>query len=60
MQDTIRTRYYRNRNKKILELADKGWAHKSIAKMMKIKNHHTVTMVIWRARHKNHNEEVRE
>jgi len=56
MKDTIRERYYRNRNKKILELADKGWAHKSIAKMMKIKNYHTVTMVIWRARQRERND----
>ena len=40
------------RNEKILELANKGWRHKSIARMMRIKNTHTVTMVIWRARQK--------
>jgi len=37
------------RNQKIIELADKGWLHKSIARMMKM-NTHAVTMVIWRAR----------
>jgi len=44
------------RNEKILELANKDWPHKSIANMMKIKNPHTVTMVIWRARHKNNHD----
>ena len=43
---------YRTRNEKILELADKGWKHKSIAAMFKIKNVGTVSMVIWRARRK--------
>ena len=41
------------RNKKILELADKGWPHKSIAAMCKIKRVNTVSVIIWRARHKN-------
>ena len=39
------------RNKKILELADKGWRHKSIAAMFKM-NEGAVSMVIWRARQK--------
>jgi len=47
---------YRKRNERILELANKGWPHKSIARMMKIKNHHTVTMVIWRAKKKKERE----
>jgi len=51
MDSIIRERY-RKRNEKILELANKGWPHKSIARMMKIEKPHTVTMVIWRARHK--------
>ena len=37
MESLIRERY-RKRNEKILELANKGWPHKSIAAMMKIKN----------------------
>ena len=47
------------RNEKILELAGKGWRHKSIAKMFKMTTT-AISMVIWRARHKNHNEEIRE
>jgi len=39
------------RNKKIVELADKGWRHKSIAAMFKM-NEGAVQMVIWRARHR--------
>lgn len=42
---------YRARNEKILELADKGWRHKSIAKMFKMKTS-AVSMVIHRARKK--------
>jgi len=37
------------RNKKIVELANKGWLHKSIARMFKMKTN-AVSMVIWRAR----------
>ena len=55
MNSIIREKY-RRRNEKILELANKGWPHKSIAAMMKIKKPHTVTMVIWRARHKDNEE----
>ena len=40
------------RNEKILELANKGWRHASIAKMFKMKSS-TVSVVIWRARKKN-------
>jgi len=39
------------RNKKILELANKGWRHIAIARMFKM-NTAAVSMVIWRARHK--------
>jgi transcriptional regulator len=39
------------RNEKILELANKGWRHVAIAKMFKMKIG-TVSMVIWRAKHK--------
>ena len=40
------------RNEKIIELANKGWKHASIAKMYKMKPG-TVSMVIWRARKNN-------
>jgi len=40
------------RNEKILELANKGWRHKSIANMFKM-NPGAVQMVIWRAKHRN-------
>jgi len=53
MYNKIQAEYYRKREKKILELDKRGWSHKSIAAMMKIKNPHIVSMVIWRARHKN-------
>jgi len=39
----------RARNEKILELANKGWKQKSIARMFKMKLS-AVSMVIWRAR----------
>lgn len=39
------------RNAKILELASKGWKHKSIARMFKMKTS-AVSMVIHRARRK--------
>jgi len=42
---------YRARNEKILELANKSWKHKSIARMFKMKTS-AVSMVIWRARHR--------
>ena len=46
------------RNEKILELANKGWKHKSIANMMKMKTS-AVSMVIWRARQRdNHDKET--
>ena len=47
------------RNEKILELVGKGWRHKSIAKMFKMKTN-AVSAVIWRAKHKNNGEENRE
>ena len=40
------------RNEKILELAKKGYRHKSIARIFHIKNVSTVSMVIWRAKQK--------
>jgi len=43
---------YRARNEKILGLAEKGWRHIAIARMFKMKTS-AVSMVIWRARHKN-------
>jgi len=49
---TMANRPKTKRNQKILELANKGWSHKSIAAMMKIKNTHIVAMAIWRARHR--------
>ena len=52
MYSKLQADYYKKREMKIIELAEKGWSHKSIARMMKIKNPHTVTMVIWRVRHK--------
>jgi len=41
----------RARNERILELANKGWKYKSIARMFKMKIS-TVGMAISRARHK--------
>ena len=46
----VAKRYWK-RNQKILELADKGWRYVAIAKMFKMKVS-TVSMVVWRARHK--------
>jgi len=43
------------RNKMILELVNKGWRYISIANMMKMKVS-AVSMVIWRARRGNGNE----
>ena len=48
---------YRVRNEKILELAGKGWKHKSIARMFKMQTS-AVGMVIWRARKKDGHENV--
>ena len=45
------------RNEKILELANRGWKHKSIARMFKMKLS-AVSMVIWRARKRKEQELV--
>jgi len=45
------------RNAKIIELVNKGWRHIAIARMFKM-NVNAVSLVVWRARHKNHDKEV--
>ena len=45
------------RNAKIIEFADKGWRHVAIARMFKMKTS-TVSVVIWRARHRNNYRDI--
>ena len=45
------------RNERILELANKGWRHVSIARMFKMKTN-AVSAVIWRAKKRQEKELV--